>query len=257
VQLAEPLRYILYSRVPCLMALDTFSAEILSIHQMTPRVKQYVLRAERALSYQPGQHTCIVLPREDERDAIRPYTAVSLPNDNQLALAIKRYENGTVSGYMDERTVGDTITLIPFKGNLYLNDPEGANVFLSTGTGITPMIAMVRDFLSSPGGHATFMFGERTQEDLMYRETLDLLATEHDNLDVVYVLSHEDWDGPTGHVQDHVDDYVDDFAAGDFYVCGVPQMVVDTEERLMELGVSDDRLFSEGWEAGAVAKEEE
>ncbi len=234
------------------MALDTFSAEILSIHRMTPRVKQFLLESERGLSYQPGQHTCIVVPQDNGRDAVRPYTPVNLPKGNRMTLAIKTYEDGTVSTYMDEREVGDTVTIIPFKGNLHVKDLEGHNVFLSTGTGITPMVAMLRDFLSTPGGEATFIFGERTQEDLMYRETLDILSAEHDNLEVVYVLSDEEWSGPTGFVQDHVEQYVDNISSADFYVCGVPQMVVDTEERLKELGAPEDHILSEGWEAGAV-----
>ena len=85
----------------------------------------------------------------------------------------------------------------------------------------------------------------------MYRETLDQLATEHDRLSVIYSLSEEDWDGPTGHVQDHLDDRLDGLDR-DFYVCGVPEMVVDTKDRLDELGVPDDRVFSEGWEDGEV-----
>ena len=86
----------------------------------------------------------------------------------------------------------------------------------------------------------------------MYRETLDLLAASHANLTVGYVLSHDDWSGPTGFVQDHLSDYVDADAAPHYYVCGVPQMVVDTKETLRERGVPDARIFSEGWEDGAV-----
>lgn len=110
------------------------------------------------------------------------------------------------------------------------------------------MIAMLRQYLREGTGEAHFFFGEKTREDLIYRDTLDRLAAERDDLTVVYSFSEEDWDGPTGHVQEHVDDSVADLGSGHFYVCGVPGMVVDTEEYLTDRGVDEDRLFTEGWE---------
>ena len=40
----------------------------------------------------------------------------------------------------------------------------------------------------------------------------------------------------------------------DFYVCGVPTMVVGTKKKLKELGVPEERIHSEGWEDGIVDK---
>lgn len=36
------------------------------------------------------------------------------------------------------------------------------------------------------------------------------------------------------------------------YVCGVPEMVVDTQELLESEGVDADRSFTEGWESDAA-----
>jgi NAD(P)H-flavin reductase len=85
----------------------------------------------------------------------------------------------------------------------------------------------------------------------MYRETLDQFAAAHEDFSVVYSLSDEDWDGPTGHIQTHLGEYLDDLDR-QFYVCGVPEMVVETKDHLAELGVPDEQVFSEGWEDGEV-----
>lgn len=230
-----------------------FDATLTSIHQMTPRVKQFLLEVEgHTFSYEPGQH--IVIEFEQDGETVqRPYTPVNLPGSDTLALAIKRYEDGTASTWMHERAVGDTITISEPDGNLFLRDPDRDVVFLSTGTGITPMIAMLKRYLDEGTGRAAFLYGERTQEDLMYRETLDHLSADHENLTVLYSLSHEEWDGPTGFVQTHLDEALGDaFEAPHYYICGIPPMVVDTEETLREHGVDDDRIITEGWESEAV-----
>lgn len=233
-----------------------FDATITSIHRMTPQVKQFVIEADEAFEFEPGQHTTVRFERDDPDDeedeqVVRPYTATNTPGNERLTLAIKRYDDGTASVYMHEREVGDIVTLGDLGGNLTLRNTDEDAVFVSTGTGITPMIAMLKQYLEVGTGDVDFFYGEKNQENIMYRETLDQLAAEHDELSVVYSLSDEEWGGPTGHVQDHLDDHLDGLDR-DFYVCGVPGMVVETKERLDDLGVDDDRVFSEGWEDGEV-----
>lgn len=234
------------------MPSQSISTVITSIHCLSPRVKQFILRAENhRFEFKPGQHTRIELPSEG--DVQQPYTPVNRPGTGTLALAIKTYEEGTVSAYMHERAVGDAVRVRPLGGSLYLRDTSVPVVMASTGTGITPMLAMLRQLLRSGAEQPiTFFFGERTRSDLIYRETLDLLSADHENLRVVYVLSDEAWEGPSGFVQDHLEDHLDDLDAPHFYICGVPEMVVATEKRLQALGAASDQIFTEGWEAGVV-----
>lgn len=235
------------------MALETLDAVITSIHSLTPRVKQFLLRVEdHTFTYNPGQHLSIAIEDEGGRPVYRPYSPVNRPGTGTVALAVKRYPEGTASVWMHERTLGDHVPLTVPSGNLHLHDLERDVVFLSTGTGITPMLAMLVQYLDEGTGQATFLFGERTQSDLMYRETLDRLSASHANLTVEYVLSDEDWPGRTGFVQDHLWDVVDTNTSSHYYVCGVPQMVVDTKAVLHEAGVPNEHVFTEGWEQGAV-----
>lgn len=234
------------------MSAPSSTATITSIHQMTPRVKQFVLQVPgRSFDYQPGQHTVLSVAQEDDTLA-RPYSPVTLPGTDKLVLAIKRYEDGAMSTWMDGRLPGDTVSVGGLSGNLFLRNPGLDAAFLSTGTGITPMMAMLRHYVRAGRGHATVLYGERTQRDLMFRETLDQLAAAHPTLTVAYVLSDENWSGRTGYVQDHLDDVLHRTDGTDCYVCGVPQMVVDTRTALAERGVDDGHIYTEGWEAAAT-----
>ncbi|PSQ87054.1 MAG: phenol hydroxylase [Bacteroidetes bacterium QS_3_64_15] len=188
----------------------------------------------------------------DNPPEYRPYSPVSQPGTDTIALAVKRYPGGVCSTWMHERAVGDTIPTTSPSGNLGIRDLDRDVVFLATGTGLTPMVAMATQYLREGSGRATLVFGERTQEDLMFRETFDLCAANHSAFAVEYVLSDGDWSGPTGFVQDHLPDLIDDAAGTDFYVCGVPEMVVDATAMLQDLGASEAHIFAEGWEEGAV-----
>ena len=251
------------------------SAEVRSIHDVTPRVKQFKIRRTdgATFDFEPGQHTRLHVEDDgeytgegdgeeengedgDDGEIVRPYTPTTLPGTDEVTLAIKRYDDGTASRYMHDRDPGDAITIEEPGGNLYLRDLERDIVFVSTGTGITPPMAMLRHYLRAGGGEAHFLYGEKTQADVMYRETLDGLAAEHEELSVAYSLSEEEWPGYTGHVQEHIEDALGDVEGRHFYVCGVPEMVVQTTERLADLGVPDDHVFTEGWENDEVSGED-
>ncbi|WP_440772403.1 ferredoxin--NADP reductase [Natronorubrum sp. DTA28] len=227
----------------------TFEATITSIHRMTPQVKQFVLEADRTFEFDPGQHTTVQFEDDDGEEVVRPYTPTNTPGSNAITLAIKRYDDGTASVYMHDREVGDGVTLGELEGNLTLRDPDTDIGLLSTGTGITPMMALLKRYLEVGSGDVQFCYGAQRQAEIMYRETLDQLSTEHENCSVLYSLSDEEWDGPTGHVQSHLDGIDVD---RHWYVCGVPEMVVEAKDRLAELGVPDEHVFSEGWEEDEI-----
>jgi NAD(P)H-flavin reductase len=71
---------------------------------------------------------------------------------------------------------------------------------------------------------------------------------------VGYVLSDEDWQGPTGYVQHNLRSHVDDASTSHFYICGVPEMVVETKGLLFDLGTPEKHIFTEGWEEGAITE---
>ncbi|WP_255170793.1 ferredoxin--NADP reductase [Natrononativus amylolyticus] len=235
----------------------TLSATLTDVHRMTPDVKLFRLVVDgHTFEYEPGQHTTIHFESDGE-EVTRPYTAIAQPGTNNLVLAIKRYDDGTASVYMHERSPGDEIELEPVDGNLHLRDPTRDAVFIATGTGITPLYPMLTQYARDGEGNARLVFGERDQEHLIFRESLEQLRASNATVSVEYVLSdaENDWGGRTGHVQDHLPgtlEPIEDPAAADAYVCGVPEMVVETQELLAEAGFDGDRIFTEGWESDAA-----
>lgn len=234
----------------------TYTATVKDVYPLTPRVNGYRLQVPgHEFAFDPGQHTTVRF-ETDDKDVVRPYTPTNLPGTDQLTLAIKRYEDGLASSYMHRRDPGDQITIGPIEGSLTLADPDRDIALLASGTGITPMTAILRHYLEVGTGDVHLVFGEKRAASIIHRSTFNELAAQHQNLTVTYTLSDPEWQwlGRIGYVQEHLDDLFDDFETRDFYVCGVPQMVVDTKARLQELGTPDERIHSEGWEDGAVSE---
>ncbi|MFB6249407.1 MAG: ferredoxin--NADP reductase [Salinibacter sp.] len=229
------------------------NATVAAITSVTPRVRQLLLRVDgHTFDHDPGQHVSVRYEKNGEGPIYRPYSPVSGPGTDTLALAVKRYDDGTCSVWLHELDVGDEVPILPPSGTLHLQSLDRDAAFIATGTGLTPMLAMLDPYLREGTGQARLLFGERTQADLMYRPMLDRLAATHPRFEVHYTLSGEDWGGPTGYVQDHLS-LLDDLEAPQAYLCGVPEMVVETRSALRAAGVSSDHIFSEGWEDGAVA----
>lgn len=235
----------------------TYSATIVDAYPLTPRVTGFRLRVPgEDLEYEPGQHTTVRFEAGGE-EVVRPYTPTTLPGTDEFALAVKRYDDGLASSYVHTRSPGDEIEIGEFEGNLTLEDPDRDVALLASGTGLTPLLAIFRQYARIGSGDAHLVFGERTAESIFHRSTLDELATMHGKCEVTYTLSDPDWDwlGRIGYVQEHLEELFDDLETRDWYVCGVPEMVVETEDELRGLGVPDERIHGEGWESDAVSDE--
>jgi len=248
------------------MHLETLDTTLISRQMMTPDTAQLVLRAPgHTFDFAPGQHVGVAYESDDGL-VHRSYSPVSLPGTDTVALMVTRYDDGTCSVWLHERDIGETVSLTDPSGNLSLQDPKRDAIFLATGTGLTPMLAMLQQYLDVGGGHAMLVYGERTLDDIPYRDMMDLWGAGEESLSVTYALSDADAGASEmnsdarvrpGYVQTHLEDLLDSDGSENahVYICGVPEMVVQTKKTLTaDLAIGEDQIFTEGWEAGAVSK---
>jgi ferredoxin-NADP reductase len=232
----------------------THEAEIVDVYDLTPKVKGFRLRVPgHEFEFEPGQHTTVRFESGDET-VVRPYTPTNLPGTDELALTIRRYEDGLASSYMHTKRPGDKVTIGPIEGNLKLADPDQDVAFLASGTGITPLLSILRQYLRDGTGHAHVVLGEKREETIIHRGMLNEMAANYPNLDVTFTLSDPNWEwtGRVGYVQEHLEELFDEFNNRDFYICGVPPMVVQTKQKLLDLGTPEEGVHSEGWEDEVV-----
>lgn len=233
------------------------TAELKAITQTTATVKRFQFELEEdTWDFTPGQHTVIEFEDDEGNNIDRPYTIMSLPGEKMFELAIKKYPDGKASSWMHDREVGDEIRFAEPSGNLGVQNYEKDVVFISTGTGAVPMFTMSRDYLRNGSGHIYYFHGEKTRDTILFKQDMELLEAENQNLDVIFSLTDEEgYHGKTGYIQDHVPEVLDSLENKHFYICGVPEMVVQTKNLLLENGVDEENIITEGWEDSAVQDE--
>ncbi|MBR0858286.1 ferredoxin reductase [Bradyrhizobium liaoningense] len=215
----------------------------------TNRVKSIVLQPTSWSGHLPGQHVDVRLTASDGYRAERSYSIASPPEDGRLTLTVERVKDGEVSSYLlDELRVGDDLE---FRGPIgrhfvWSRWHGGPICLIAGGTGITPLMAMLRHReRSSARTPALLIYSARSLADVVYREELDAMASRDNNLRLVYALTREqpnDWAGHRGRIDEALlaDNYFSRKRHPTSFVCG-PTDFVESIARML-VGLSLDPL---------------
>jgi len=239
---------------------ETFEARLVAAKNLTPWVRELVFeRADGPLLYDPGQWVNLVLPLR-EGEVKRAYSIASAPDGSpRFELAVTRVQDGPGSSFLHELAEGTTLHTIGPHG-LFTRAPDDPTpaLFVATGTGVTPLRAMLQAALAA-GSTAPMwlLFGARNEEDILYREELEGWARRHPNVRYAITLSRpaDGWTGGRGYVQSHVPALYRDLvaasgtAAPQVYVCGLERMVKSVRELVRgELGVDRKHVHTERYD---------
>jgi ferredoxin-NADP reductase len=145
----------------------------------------------------------------------------------------------------------------PF-GQFCFDESEHHNVvLLAAGSGITPMIAMLRymDDLCVQTT-VTLLYCVRTSGDIIFESELEQLRARLKNLQYHVLLSqpHAGWSGARGHInREFIEDTVKDLTSSDFFLCGPSPFMNASRTILIALGVKPERIRQESF-GSAVPK---
>jgi len=165
--------------------------KIREIVQETPDIRSFILAPEKTFTYKPGQFLTIV--RNDVR---RSFSFSSHPSDPFPRITLKRIPNGEISRWLfDEVKVGDTIETIEASGLfLYPEDTSDydLSVFMAAGSGITPIISLIREALSrNDGEKIVLLYSNRSkQQTVFYDELVELQKKHADRFTIHFFFSN-------------------------------------------------------------------
>src|SRR3954447_13522896 len=207
-----------------------------------------------AFAYEAGQFCTFRIPLGDD-ELLRCYSMSSSPDvDDEFTLTVKRVAGGRVSNWLlDEVAEGDELALTLPAGVFTLRDHPTPIVAFAGGSGITPVISLVKSALATTDRRVRLLYANRDERSVIFRAELDALLAEHDaRLEVVHHLDTEQ-----GFVHsDLVRDFVGDELDADFYLCG-PAPFMDVIEDALEVGaVASEQVFVERFAFAASAREE-
>ena len=127
----------------------------------------------------PGQFITLELPIDGEI-INRSYTISSSPTrPHVISITVKRQPNGIVSNWLhDHMQVGKQISVLGPTGDFTcLHHPASKYLFLSGGSGVTPLMSMARAFHElAEDADIVFIHSARSPADIIFRHELDLMA---------------------------------------------------------------------------------
>jgi ferredoxin-NADP reductase len=239
-----------------------FILQLVQITKQTPdsATLRFVVNGERKLDARPGQFLSFSF-LFDGRKETRCYSICSSPaRSGYVEITPKRVTNGCVSVFLNDRAaVGMTVEAAGPFGQFYLAPEDKQIVLLAAGSGITPLIAMLRylDDLCLDT-QATLLYCVRTRDDIMFRQELEPLRERLKNFQYHVMLSQPDadWTGPRGHInRDFISKNVPALEGRVFFLCGPPPFMETAGRILAELGVLPERIRQETFGgAGAAPK---
>nr|CAG4649608.1 EOG090X0BKI [Scapholeberis mucronata] len=205
-----------------------------------------------------GQHVYLSA-RINDQLVIRPYTPVtSDDNKGYFDLVIKVYfkdvnpkfpDGGKLTQYLENLGIGETIDVRGPSGLLIHERPGVLSIrpdkkspaadipfkqlnMIAGGTGITPMLQLIRQILKNPSDKTcmALLFANQTETDILLREELEEAAAEHpDRLRLWYTVDRpvDGWKYSSGFVSSEmIANHLFPPSEDTFVVmCGPPPMI--------------------------------
>ncbi len=240
---------------------EPFEVRLASATRIAPAVRQLVFERVdgRPLGHDPGQWINLVLPLP-EGELRRAYSIASAPDgSSRFEVAVTRVASGPGSTYLHDLPEGSVLGALGPHG-LFTRAPDdpSPSLFVGTGTGVTPLRAMMQAALAS-GTKAPLwlLFGARFEEDILYRAEMEAFTREHPHVRYAITLSRpgDTWTGKSGYVQTHVPALLQALEAESgealphVYVCGLERMVKTVRELCRhELGVERKHVHTERYD---------
>jgi ferredoxin-NADP reductase len=133
--------------------------------------------------HRAGQHVTVEIEIDGVR-ARRCYSLSSAPGDRHPAITVKRAPGGRVSAWLhDHARFGTVLGLGPAQGDFVLPPAPGKLLLLSGGSGVTPVMSMLRDLAARDRiRDVVFATFARTADDFIFRDALEQLASRHAGL---------------------------------------------------------------------------
>ncbi len=216
---------------------------------------------------------CLNLTRYEVRSAApatRAYSLANQPLEDGVVMLLVRLATppagspeavppGIVSSYLFGLRPGDALEVAGPYGYFTASEGDAEMVFVGGGAGMAPMRSHILDQLirlraSRP---ISFWYGARNRRELIYADLFERLAAEHPSFRFVPALSEpepgDEWSGEVGFVHAVLERrYLASHPhpeTCEYYLCGPPLMARATLAMLDRLGVPEDHVHLDDFEA--------
>lgn len=224
----------------------TFPARINGIKFLSNQIVEVKLRLPPTAQFKflEGQYIDVI-----HSAVTRSYSIASTSEEPELSLLIKKVEQGVLSRYwFEEAAFNDLLRIEGPKGTFFLRDKNKPLVFLATGTGIAPVLAILNQLEQDDTFHQLnsiqLFWGNRRSEDFVWISNFKKIQ-----VDVFFVHSRppENWEGERGYVQDVALKKIVNIKEAHVYACGSNNMIYSAKKAFTEKGLVVKNFYSDAF----------
>ncbi len=202
-------------------------------------------------SFKEGQY--ITLKKEIKGESVqRAYSIWKAPYENELAVLVKKVENGVFSTYANDHLAeGDTIEVMAPQGQ-FVPELNSANknhyTLFAAGSGITPIFSILKAILKTEENSTVDLFYvNKTKESTIFQQEIDALSSE--NLTVYNTYTREKSEGALfeGRMTKESLELIKqkgvlNLDSAQFFSCGPEAMILDIKDFLGSHGVEESKI---------------
>ncbi|MFG1344267.1 hybrid-cluster NAD(P)-dependent oxidoreductase [Xanthobacter autotrophicus DSM 431] len=236
------------------------------VRQETADVRTFVLAPvdPARFAYEPGQFLTLDLDIDGQR-VNRCYTLSSTPTrPDTVSITVKRVPGGRVSNFLHDHVAeGNLLHAVGPMGDFTCARHQAEKyLFLSGGSGITPVMSMARAHLDlSTRADIAFLHSARTPADIIFRAELELMARQEPRFRFAAICEQdaplEPWHGLRGRLSlAHLEAVAPDFRAREVFVCGPAPYMAAVRDLLKAAGFDMARHHEESFDFATLAAAE-
>ncbi|MBZ9651365.1 2Fe-2S iron-sulfur cluster-binding protein [Psychroflexus montanilacus] len=212
--------------------------------------------------YHQGQHLTLKKDINGE-DVRRSYSLCSSPVDDEWKVAVKQIFEGKFSTYVNqELKANDILEVMPPSGDFGVDvqqDNDKTYLFFAAGSGITPILSMIKTHLSKePNANCKLFYLNKNAKSIIFKEEIEQIRNRYfGRFEIFYFLTREQRDiellngrFTPEKIQLLANTVFDVNEVSDVFVCGPEQMIFMIRDELTALGLENDRIHYELFVSG-------
>jgi 3-ketosteroid 9alpha-monooxygenase subunit B len=162
-------------------------------------------------------------------------------------VTVKRVVDGRASNWLNDNVAkGDQLEVMHPNGIFCLRDRETPIVLFGGGSGITPIISIIKTALQTTSRLIKLVYANRNDRSIIFKDELAALLSEHaDRLEIVHRLDDVHGFVDAALVVQEIGPRTD----ADFYICGPGPFMDVVESGLAIREISPDQIFIERFES--------
>jgi 3-phenylpropionate/trans-cinnamate dioxygenase ferredoxin reductase subunit/benzoate/toluate 1,2-dioxygenase reductase subunit len=212
---------------------------VAEVRRLTPSVVELTL-LRPGFRFVPGQYAFVGFT-DSEGAFFRPYSLVSAEG-GRVVFTIRQVTHGRAGQVLPSLVPGTRLAVSRAAGAFALLTPDRPKLFLASGTGLAPIMPMLR---AAPQADKVVVFGGRNEADFFYLD--ELRAIPRTEVILIAANPGPQWQGRTGLVPQLIDD-LELTRFHELYVAGSPTLVATVRARALARGFPAAQIRSDAFD---------